>query len=116
MILFAAERGEALKRFFVEDGVGRDEQYWRLAQAFFGAPKDPLITLGTAPLDDPMFRAAVFEQIGSDKPEGAVTTDISGKPDAHAVRLDKEFVDTIRRPHRIRRQQRRYFLNQTAVR
>ena len=33
MILFAAGRGEALKRFLVEDGVGRDGQFWRLAQA-----------------------------------------------------------------------------------
>jgi putative DNA methylase len=33
MILFAAGRGEALKRFIVEDGVGRDGKYWRLAQA-----------------------------------------------------------------------------------
>ena len=34
MILFAADRGEALKRFLVEDGVGRDQRFWRLAQAF----------------------------------------------------------------------------------
>jgi putative DNA methylase len=33
MILFAAGRGEALKRFIVEDGVGRDGKFWRLAQA-----------------------------------------------------------------------------------
>jgi hypothetical protein len=33
MILFAAARGEALKRFLVEDGVGRDGRFWRLAQA-----------------------------------------------------------------------------------
>ena len=33
MILFAAGRGEALKRFVVEDGVGRDGKFWRLAQA-----------------------------------------------------------------------------------
>lgn len=34
MILFGAGRGEALKRFLVDDGVGRDERFWRLAQAF----------------------------------------------------------------------------------
>jgi len=34
MILFAAGRGEALKRFLVEEGVGKDERFWRLAQAF----------------------------------------------------------------------------------
>lgn len=33
MILFAAGRGEALKRFLVEDGVGRDPRFWSLAQA-----------------------------------------------------------------------------------
>jgi hypothetical protein len=33
MILFAAGRGEAVKRFLVEDGVGRDQRFWRLAQA-----------------------------------------------------------------------------------
>jgi putative DNA methylase len=34
MILFAAGRGEALKRFLVDEGAGRDERFWRLAQAF----------------------------------------------------------------------------------
>lgn len=33
MILFAAGRGEALKRFLVEEGVGRDVRFWSLAQA-----------------------------------------------------------------------------------
>ena len=33
MILFAAGRSEALKRFLVEDGVGRDQRFWSLAQA-----------------------------------------------------------------------------------
>lgn len=33
MLLFAANRGEALKRFLVEESVGRDPQFWRLAQA-----------------------------------------------------------------------------------
>jgi putative DNA methylase len=32
MILFAASRGEALRRFLVDEGVGRDERFWRLAQ------------------------------------------------------------------------------------
>jgi len=34
MILFAAGRGEAMKRFLVEEGIGRDGRFWRLAQAF----------------------------------------------------------------------------------
>lgn len=33
MILFAASRSEALKRFLVDDGAGRDQKFWRLAQA-----------------------------------------------------------------------------------
>jgi putative DNA methylase len=33
MILFAAGRSEALRRFLVEEGVGRDGRFWTLAQA-----------------------------------------------------------------------------------
>jgi len=33
MILFAAGRGEALKRLLVEGEVGHDPRFWRLAQA-----------------------------------------------------------------------------------
>jgi adenine-specific DNA methylase len=33
MLLFAAGRSEALKRFLVDDGVGHDERFWRLSQA-----------------------------------------------------------------------------------
>lgn len=61
------------------------------------AHKDPLITLGTAPLGDPLFRQAIFGQLGNDKLEGVVTTDIAGKNDAHAIRLDKDANDAIRK-------------------
>lgn len=33
MLLFSAGRTEALKRFLVEDGIGQDQRFWRLAQA-----------------------------------------------------------------------------------
>ncbi len=33
MILFATSRSEALKRFLVEDGAGKDQRFWSLAQA-----------------------------------------------------------------------------------
>jgi putative DNA methylase len=33
MLLFAAGRGEALKRFLVENGVGKDGRFWKLAQS-----------------------------------------------------------------------------------
>ena len=33
MILFAAGRGELMKRFLTEDGIGRDGRFWKLAQS-----------------------------------------------------------------------------------
>src|SRR5262249_29678885 len=33
MILFAAGRSDALKRFLVDEGVGRDARFWSLAQS-----------------------------------------------------------------------------------
>lgn len=33
MLLFAYVRGEALKRFLVDQGIGREARFWRLAQA-----------------------------------------------------------------------------------
>jgi len=33
MLLFASGRGAALKRFLVEEGIGRDSRFWTLAQA-----------------------------------------------------------------------------------
>lgn len=33
MILFGAGRGEALKRFLIEDGIGKQANFWKLAQA-----------------------------------------------------------------------------------
>jgi len=61
------------------------------------ATREPLVTLGLAPLDNPTFRAAVFKQLGSDGLEIPVTTDIIGKATAHAVRLDKEADDAIKK-------------------
>ena len=36
MILFAAGRGEALKQFLVEEGIGKDARFWKLAQIPLG--------------------------------------------------------------------------------
>jgi len=33
MLLFASGRSAALKRFLVEEGIGRDSRFWTLAQA-----------------------------------------------------------------------------------
>jgi hypothetical protein len=59
--------------------------------------RDPLISLGTAPLGNPQFRAAVFEQLGTDRLEAAVITDIIGRKDAHSIALDSEAVETIKK-------------------
>lgn len=89
---------QALPRFQQTRGILRLLALW-VANAyqagFKGAHKDPLMGTGTAPLDEPLFRSAIFEQLGGAKLEGAVTTDICGKKDSHAVRLDKEAVETI---------------------
>lgn len=58
---------------------------------------DPVIGLGSAPMDDPRFRSAMFEQLGSADLEGPVTTDIAGSGNAHAIRLDKEATEAIRK-------------------
>ena len=91
---------QALPRFQQTRGILRLLALWvayAYQAGFKGAHKDPLIGMGTAPLDDPLFRSAIFEQLGGAKLEGAVTTDICGKKDSHAVRLDKEAVETIRK-------------------
>ena len=84
---------QVLPRFQQTRGILRLLALWvshAYVDGFKGAHKDPLITLGTVPLDNPTFRAAVFEQLGESRLEGAVTTDIAGKEHAHARRLDKE--------------------------
>ncbi len=101
MVLSVFERKwQGLPRFQRTRGILRLLALWvshAYQQGFKGAHKDPLIGLGTAPLEDALFRSAVFEQLGEAKLEGAVTTDITGKKDSHAVRLDEEAVDTIKK-------------------
>jgi hypothetical protein len=91
---------QQLPRFQQTRGILRLLALWvshAYQAGFKGAHKDALIVMGTAPLDDPMFRSAAFEQLGGAKLEGAVTTDICGKKESHAVRLDKEAVDSIKK-------------------
>ncbi len=90
----------ALPRFQQTRGILRLLALWvsrAYHDGFQGAHKDPLITLGTAPLEDSFFRPAVLEQLGESRLEGAITTDIAGKKDAHALRLDAEAVESIRK-------------------
>ena len=84
---------QGLPRFQQTRGVLRLLALWvskAYSEGYKGAHKDPLISLGTAPLEDPLFRAALFEQLGESRLEPAVTTDIGGKDHAHALRLDTE--------------------------
>lgn len=91
---------QALPRFQQTRGILRLLALWvsrAYQEGYQGAHRGTLIGLGTAPLDDPIFRAAVFEQLGESKLEAAVTTDICGKKDAFAVRLDGEATDSIKK-------------------
>jgi hypothetical protein len=101
MVLSVFERKwQSLPSFQRTRGVLRLLALWvsrAYQEGFKGAHRDPLIGLGTAPLDDSLFRTAVFDQLGERRLEVAVTTDITGKPDSHAVRLDKESVNGIKK-------------------
>lgn len=101
MVLSVFERKwQALPRFQRTRGVLRLLALWvsyAYQSGFKGALRDLVITLGSAPLEDPMFRTAVLEQLGESRLEGSITTDITGRAESHAVRLDKEAVDTIKK-------------------
>ncbi|HVV70398.1 MAG TPA: DUF499 domain-containing protein, partial [Verrucomicrobiae bacterium] len=66
-------------------------------QAYRKAHPDPLLFLGIAPFGDPIFRAAVFEQLGSRALETAVTVDIAGRKESHAKALDEEANESIQK-------------------
>ena len=91
---------QALPRFQRTRGILRLLALWvarAYHEGFQGAQRDPLIGLGTAPLEDSLFRAAVLEQLGESHLEAAITTDIVGKMGAHALRLDDGAVETIKK-------------------
>jgi Protein of unknown function (DUF499) len=91
---------QGLPRFQRTRGVLRLLALWvsrAYADGYGKATGEPLIQLGSAPLQDQIFRDAVFEQLGSDQLIVPVTTDIAGKPESHAVRLDKEATESIRK-------------------
>ncbi|OAB62772.1 AAA family ATPase [Leptolyngbya valderiana BDU 20041] len=90
---------QAIPRFQRTRGVLRMLALWvshTYQKGYQDAYREPLITLGTAPLEEQKFRSVVFEQLGENRLEGAVTTDISGT-NAHAVRLDLEAENTIKK-------------------
>ena len=71
--------------------AGRDQ--------FKKARREPLITLGSAPLDAPAFRAVVLGQLGEARLDAAIEADLAG-PTAHARALDVEAKGAFRDLHR----------------
>jgi hypothetical protein len=59
--------------------------------------RDLLISLGTAPLDNLSFRDVVSQQLNEDRLKAVITTDICGRPDAHAVYLDQQADEDVRK-------------------
>ena len=68
-------------------------------EQFKNARTEPLITLGSAPLEVPGFRAAVLGQLGESRLLAAITSDISGDT-AHAKALDADTRGALRGIHR----------------
>ena len=63
------------------------------------ARQEPLITLGSAPIDNAAFRAALLRQIGESRLDAAIDADIAGD-NSHASALDVDAKDALRRIHR----------------
>ena len=63
------------------------------------ARNEALITLGSAPLEWPSFRAALLGQLGENRLQGAIDTDIAGQH-SHARALDADTAGPLRDIHR----------------
>ena len=72
---------------------------WAARQQFQKARTEPLITLGSAPLDVPEFRAVVLGQLGESRLDTAIEADLAG-PTAHANALDVDATGALRDVHR----------------
>lgn len=72
---------------------------WAYQTAFKEARTEPLITLGSAPLDIPGFRSVVLGQLGEPRLMAAIDADISGIH-AHARGLDVDTKGALRDIHR----------------
>ena len=68
-------------------------------EQFHKARNEPLITLGSAPLDVPEFRAVVLGQLGETRLDVAIDADLAG-PIAHARSLDVDTSGALRDVHR----------------
>ncbi len=70
-----------------------------LKEGFQKARREPLITLGSAPLDVPEFRAVILGQLGEPRLVAAIDADISGSH-SHARALDADTKGPLRDIHR----------------
>src|ERR1051326_6074134 len=72
---------------------------WAAREHFDKARREPLITLGSAPLHVPEFRAVVLGQIGEQRLDTAIHADIAGEP-CHSRALDADTKGPLRDIHR----------------
>ena len=72
---------------------------WASNEQFRQARNEPLITLGSAPLHLPPFRAELLSQLGEQRLDAAIEADIAGGI-AHAQALDADFAGPLRSIHR----------------
>ena len=68
---------------------------WASREQFRQARNEPLITLGSAPLDVPEFRAVVLGQLGESRLDVAIDADIAGDT-SHARALDADAKGALR--------------------
>ena len=72
---------------------------WASREQFHKARPEPLITLGSAPLHVPEFRAVVLGQLGEQRLDAAIDADLAGET-AHAKALDADTKGALRDIHR----------------
>ena len=72
---------------------------WASREQFKQARNEPLITLGSAPLDVPEFRAVVLGQLGESRLDVAIDADLAGDT-AHSRALDADTKGALRDIHR----------------
>jgi hypothetical protein len=72
---------------------------WAFREGFTAARREPLITLGSAPLHVPEFRGVVLGQLGEPRLGPAIDTDIAGA-NSHARALDADTKGPLRDIHR----------------
>jgi hypothetical protein len=72
---------------------------WAYRTGFTEARREPLITLGSAPLEVPEFRSIVLGQLGESRLVAAIDSDVSGAQ-SHARALDADSKGALRNIHR----------------